>query len=148
MSADSDTPISSPQSEAQAASKRRPRDTLGTITWAVILIWAGIVLLSETTGVLGRYTAGLARGWPVSIPFLSSGTWTIIAAGVGIILVIEAVIQILVPSTRSGIIGPLVMAAVMFGLAFGNWGVVWPLILVVLGAGMIAGAVSRHSRDE
>ena len=134
--------------EEKTFEEKHRRDPLGTVIWAIILIWVGLVLLADTTGLLDNVATGVARDWPIMIPFLSDATWTIIAAGIGVILVGEVIIRLLVPAYRNPVGGTVILAAVMFGLAFGNWSIIWPLVLVAIGASMLVSGIFRRGGKD
>ena len=48
--------------EEKSAEEKWRRDPLGSITWAVILIWAGLVLLADNLGMLKAFTSSFTRG--------------------------------------------------------------------------------------
>ncbi len=135
-------------SEEKSLEEKHRRDPLSAIVWAIILIWVGLVLLADTTGLLDRFASGVARNWPIFIPFLSEVAWTIIAAGIGVILVGEVIVRLLVPAYRGPVGGTAILAAVMFGLAFGNWSLIWPLVLVAIGASMLLGGIFRRGGKD
>lgn len=43
------------EKEEKSWEEKWHRDPLGTATWAVILIWAGLVLLADNMGLLTRF---------------------------------------------------------------------------------------------
>jgi hypothetical protein len=105
------------------------RDPLSSIVWAGILIWAGVVLLMETTNILHtlRDTLNLER----------LEAWPIILLGAGVIILAEVVIRLLVPAYRRAITGSLILAAILIGIGLGDItkkDVVWAIILITLGA--------------
>ena len=101
------------------------RDPLSAAVWAIILIWAGLVLLAETMGLLGNLTVG---DRPVT-------AWSIVFIGAGLIVAVEVVIRLLVPSYRRATMGYLILAAFLVGIGLSALGynVVWPLLLIGLG---------------
>ena len=106
-------------------------DPLGTITWAVILVWAGLVLLAANLGWLGQ----IGRSIP-GLPLAQVGAWSVIFAGAGVILLIEVVIRLLLPAYRRPVGGSIFLGLIFIGIGLGDiwgWNVVWPLILIGLG---------------
>ena len=118
------------------------RDPLGTLVWAVILIWAGVVWLANNFGFLDRMRGRLAD-LPVDLPF-GAEVWTIFFAGAGVILLIEVVIRLVVPEYRRPIMGTVILAIVFFGLALGSWNLIWPLILIVAGASILLRGIFKR----
>jgi len=94
--------------------------------WAIILIWAGVALLAENIGLLAR--------------FERLDIWGLIFIGAGVIMFLEVVIRLLVPSYRRPVGGTLVFAVVLVGLGLNNlfgWELTWPLILIAIGVGIL-----------
>ena len=117
------------------------RDPLSVIVWAAILIWAGLALLAGNLGLWGTGISGPGGA------FAGMGTWSIIFIGAGLIILAEAVIRLLVPTYRRPITGTLIFAVILIGIGIGDrigWGVIWPLILVALGLGIVIGALTRR----
>src|SRR5512136_1391564 len=99
------------------------RDPLGGIVWAGILIWAGLVLLADNLRLLARFERLEA--------------WAIILIGAGLILLLEVAVRLLVPAYRRAVTGSLILGLVFIGIGLGDllsWNVIWPLILIILGA--------------
>ena len=109
------------------------RDPLNAATWALILIWAGVALLLANWGI-----------WENLGPF---GTWDIILLGAGGLLLIQVALRLLLPEYRQPVMGTVVLAVILLGLALGGmfgWGNIWPVILIIIGAVMLLrGLVSR-----
>ncbi len=106
-------------------------DPLGTITWAVILMWAGLALLAGNMGWLGQFGQAIP-GLPGVL-----GSWPLIFAGAGVILLLEVVIRLLLPAYRRPVGGSLILGLIFIGIGLGDifgWNIVWPLILI--GAGL------------
>ena len=102
------------------------RDPLSAVVWAAILIWAGVALLAENMGLLVR--------------FGRLDAWGLIFVGAGVIVLLEVVVRLLVPSYRRAVGGTLVFAVVLVGIGVGNlfgWEVTWPLILIAIGVSML-----------
>ena len=123
------------------------RDPIFAITWAILLIYAGVVLLAYNLGYLENWLASLATA--TSLAFLADlAVWSVILLGAGIILLIEVLIRLLIPEYRRGVAGTIIAAFVLIGVALGNqvgWTLVLPLILIGVGlAILVRGLFSRR----
>jgi hypothetical protein len=106
-------------------------DPLSTITWAVILVWTGIVLLAANLGWLGQIGGGIP-----GLPAVQVGAWSVIFAGAGVILLIEVLIRLLLPDYRRPVGGNIFLALLFIGIGLGDiisWNIIWPLILIGFG---------------
>jgi hypothetical protein len=112
------------------------RDTLGSVTWAVILIWAGIVLLGATLDVEALDWLDLERAWAV------------ILVGAALILGAEIGIRLMVPAYAAPIRGLAILAVILGLIGLSNLVDVslWPLILVALGIGILLRGLTGGSR--
>jgi len=102
------------------------RDPLSGAVWAAILIWAGVALLAENMGLLVRFE------W--------LDAWGLILVGAGMIVLLEVVVRLLVPSYRRSVGGTLIFAVILVGMGLGNlfgWDVIWPLILIAIGVSIL-----------
>jgi hypothetical protein len=109
------------------------RDPLGTLVWAAILIWAGLVLLASNLGLLAR--------------FEKVEVWDLIFLGAGLIILLEVAIRLLLPDYRRPVIGSIILAIVFLSIGLGNlvnWGIIWALALIVIGALIIFRGVFRR----
>ena len=109
------------------------RDPLGSVVWALILVWVGLALLVNNLHLLDRYE------W-LDVTFL-------IFVGAGLVLLVEVVVRLLVPSHRRSIGGTLVLAAVFAGIGLGsalNASLVWPFVLIAVGLGMVLRGLFRR----
>ncbi len=109
------------------------RDPLGTLVWAAILIWAGLVLLASNLGLLAR--------------FEKVEVWDLIFLGAGLIILLEVVIRLLLPDYRRPVIGSLILAVVFLSIGLGNlinWGIIWALALIVIGVLIIFRGMFRR----
>jgi len=109
-------------------------DSLSTVIWGAIFIWAGLVLLADNLGYLGGL--GL-RGdtVPGVFPFRIS-TWDLIFAGAGVIILGEVVVRLVMPSYRRHVVGSIILGFVFLSIGLGNlisWNVIWALVLIILG---------------
>jgi hypothetical protein len=114
------------------------RDPLSAIVWACILIWAGIVLLMETTNILSNLRDSL------NLEKLEA--WPVILLGAGVIILGEVAVRLTVPAYRRSVTGSLIFAAILIGIAANDLTgkeFVWALILIVLGAVLLLRGFSR-----
>ena len=129
--------------------KVEERDTLSTITWAAILIWAGVAFLAVNQGWLERLNLPqplFHNLLPRPLEMFDPGVWSLIALGAGVIILLEVVVRLLVPAFRRHIGGSLIVAAVFIGIGLGNWfgwNIIWPLILIAVGVVVLIGGLTR-----
>jgi hypothetical protein len=116
------------------AEERHKKDSLSGIIGGLIIILLGVLFLLRNMGYLWWHN------W-----------WAYFLLGLGVILIIDAVIRSLVPQYRRPIIGRLIGGIVLIFIGAGNiYGIVdwWPLILVGVGIAIIIGAVLKHKKAE
>lgn len=123
------------------------RDPISAIIWAILLIYAGMILLADNLGYLDIWMANLAAA--TNLPFLAElQVWSVIMLGAGLILLIEVLIRLLIPEYRRGVGGTIIFAFILISVSLGNqigWTIVLPLILI--GAGLsilVRGLFSRR----
>jgi hypothetical protein len=97
-------------------------DPLDTVIWAAAFIWAGLVWLSSSLGVLPEQA------------------WSLFFLGAGALALIELAIRLLVPAHRRDLIGKLIWAGAMFCL--GGWDYLWPFVLIAIGASILLQGLS------
>ena len=118
--------------EEKSPDEKWRRDPLGSLVWACILIWAGVVLLLETTGSLTNLRDSL------NLEKLEA--WPLILFGAGVIILGEIVIRLTVPAYRRSITGSLILAVIFIGVGvqnITNKDIVWALVLIAIGAGLL-----------
>lgn len=114
------------------------RDPLGTLTWAAIFIWAGLVLLANNLGyfqVAGSFLVGVEA-------------WSLIFLGAGVLVLLEVLARLLFPEYRRGVTGSIIFGFILVGIGLGNifsWDLVWPFILIALGLAIVLRGVLRRS---
>jgi len=115
------------------------RDPLGSVVWAVIFIWAGLVFLASNLGYLDSLYSR-ASGIPgFGFPFRLEA-WSLVLAGAGVILLIEVVVRLLIPAYRRPVGGTLILGFILIGVGLGDlisWSIIWPLIIIALGLSII-----------
>src|SRR4030065_2010539 len=108
------------------------RDPLGSLFWALILIWAGVALLLNNLGM-------------VRVPGLE--VWELIFLGAGVLILIEVSVRLLVPAYRKPVGGSLILAIVFLsiglqGFVAGN--LIWAVGLILIGVYVLLRVVMRR----
>lgn len=135
--------------EEKGVDEKSRQDTISSLSFAAFLIWAGVVLLLNNTGNLQILTDFIAdlnlprTDLPFDIPFINTDGWRVFFLGAGLLVLIEIVIRILVPMYRKPIVGSIIWAAILFGLALGTWQIIWPLAIVVAGLAILLRGLLR-----
>lgn len=109
------------------------RDPVDAAMWALLLVWAGFVLLAVNLGLFD----GIERIEPWSIGFM----------GAGLIVLATVLFRLLVPAYRRPLGGSLILAAVLFGIGLGDiigWVIVGPLVLIAIGVGILLTGLLRR----
>lgn len=107
------------------------QDGLTSITWALILIWLGVVFLADG---LGWWT------WFWKIEAIAIG-------GVGVIVLIIALLRLVMPQFRIPVAGSLILGLIFLGVAFWiQFGAVWfwPFVLIAVGAILLVRSLFRR----
>ena len=109
------------------------RDPVDAAMWALILIWAGLVLLGANIGIFDQFDGVEA--------------WAIGFFGAGVIVWLAAGFRLLVPAYRRPLVGNLIGGAVLIAIGLGSfidWIIIVPLILIALGAGLLLTGLFRR----
>ena len=127
------------------------RDPLNAVVWALIFIWAGLVFLASNLGYLGQISSGeiFFPGVPALGQFLDA--WPLVFIGAGVILLISVVIRLLVPAYRKPVVGAAILGFIFLGIGLGdliNWGIIWAVILIIVGISVLARGVRRSRKEE
>ncbi|QRN82526.1 hypothetical protein JR338_08840 [Chloroflexota bacterium] len=125
--------------------EKQHNDHLGSITWALILIWAGMVFLAAQLGWLDALRTSISL--PEGIYIAEMSTWSVIFLGSGVLVFIEAMIRSFSKTYRSSTGGNFVLAAVFLGIGLGSifgWNAVWPFVLIAMGFAALLGALIRR----
>ena len=129
--------------EEKTMEEKYRNDPLSAVTWAAILIWAGLAFLAENLGWLATITTQLPKSWHVE----ALEAWTVIFTGAGVILLINALVRALIPAYRSPVGGTIFLAAIFVGIGLNNlfgWAVVWPIFLIALGLSILLRGIVRR----
>ena len=115
------------------------RDPVDAIAWALIFIWAGLVLIAWNMGYLDD----------VSILGYYVEPWTIGFIGAGVIVFLGVALRLLVPAYRRPVMGSLIFGVVLLGIGLGamtgRYEVIGALILIAIGAGVLLRGFFRGS---
>lgn len=142
MSQDQEIRMSSEKDEKQEKQEEKEekswdekwrRDPLNAAAWALILMWAGVVLLADNFGMLD---------W---IPRLEG--WSFFFLGAGGILILEIILRLLLPAYRQPVTGNLILAGVFIAIGLGSildWRCIGPGILIAIGAYLLITGVLRR----
>jgi hypothetical protein len=109
------------------------QDPLSAAAWALILIWAGLVLLASNFGLID---------W---LPFLDG--WSIFFIGAGAILLLEVGFRLLMPAYRKPVVGTLILGGVFLIIGLGgifDWACILALVLVGLGVYLLLSGLLRR----
>ena len=116
------------------------RDPISAIVWAILFIWAGLVLLADNMGSLDAWLASLAQS--TGLAFIAEmEQWEVILVGAGFIVLIEVIVRLLIPEYRRSVGGTIFLAILLISIGLGNvigWSVVGPLIFIALGLSILA----------
>jgi cytochrome c oxidase subunit IV len=135
-----DEMVPAPEEEAGRSARRRPIN-LDALIWALVFIWAGLVLLLENLGYLQAITfGGFDMRW--GLPFRST-VWTLILLGAGGLVAVDILVRILVPAYRRNVLGYLILGLVLVFLGLGWAELIWPAMLISLGLGLIIHYIRR-----
>ncbi|OIO88460.1 MAG: hypothetical protein AUK03_16190 [Anaerolineae bacterium CG2_30_64_16] len=121
------------EKEEKSWDEKWRRDPLSAVVWALILIWAGLVLLADTTGLLARFEL--------------IDTWGVIFLGAGVLLLLEAAARFLLPEYRRPIMGTVIFGLILIAIGLGDlvsWGIIWAIALIAIGAILLVGGVFRR----
>jgi hypothetical protein len=126
--------------EEKTAEEKWRRDPLGSITWAIILIFAGLVFLAQN--INPSLLSGLRLKIEVGeqVTQFDPRAWTIILIGAGVILLLQVVVRLVMPAYRSPVGGSLILAAILLGSGLGNifgWELVGPLVVIAIGVSIL-----------
>jgi hypothetical protein len=121
------------EKEEKSWEEKWRRDPLNAAAWAIILIWAGLVLLANNLNLLD---------W---IPFFDP--LSILFLGAAAILFVEIALRLAMPTHRQPVILTVIVALVFLGIGLGSavdWRCIWPLALIAVGAWLLYSGVFRR----
>ena len=115
------------QEKGAGMDEKYHHNPVGFISWALIIIWLGVSLLLQNVHAFGVHN--------------DDQGWAVFAWGAGVIIIVEAIIRLGIPRLRRGITGSIIWGAVAigvgFGLWYGNWSVIGPIVVIAVGVGIL-----------
>ncbi len=135
------------EKEDEKHEEKHHDDPLSSFSWALILIWAGLVFLASNFGWLDQFQFEQPLPEPLHIVGLSR--WPLIFLGAGVIIFAEALIRTFVPAYGTSSGGNFVLAAIFLGIGLSgifSWQLVWPIILIGLGISALASGLIRNRK--
>jgi hypothetical protein len=132
------------EKEEEKIEEKGSQDPLNAVIFALILIWAGVILLAHNLGYLDQFKSlldwlplgGLNLPWE-KIPFFGLTAWRLFFLGAGALVLIEVVIRLIVPEYRRRVFGSIIGAIVLIAVGLGGWNLIWPLVLIAVGAAIL-----------
>jgi len=115
------------QEKGRNLDEKYRRNPLAVLSWAFLLIWLGVMLLLMNADVIKEDDKG----------------WAVFAWGGGVIVLVEAITRLLVPQWRRPVMGSFIWGAIWlgvgFGLWYGSWEIIGPIVIIAIGVGILAG---------
>jgi hypothetical protein len=141
------------EKEEEKLEEKGRQDALSGAVFALILIWAGVVLLAHNFGFLGIFE-GLVERLPLpavdlpweAISFFGVTAWRLFFLGAGAIVLLEVLVRLLVPGYRRRVFGTVIGAVVLFAVGLGSWNLILPLVLIAVGGALLLGGVFGKRR--
>jgi hypothetical protein len=115
------------QEKGQGMDEKYRRNPLGLVTFALLVIWLGITLLLQNSGVIENGNRG----------------WALFMWGAGALILLEAIVRLAVPRFRRSVMGGFVWGAIWVGVGFGlwfdRWEMIGPIVIIAIGVAILAG---------
>ena len=125
--------------EEKSPEEKWRRDPLGSVIWAVILIWIGLAIMTRNTrwrdainGFLAQLRFQAAES-PLEGAVDQLSVWSIIFLGAGLILLVEVAIRLLFTAYRRPVLGTLILAIILIGIGLNSWVLIWPGVIIAIG---------------
>jgi vacuolar-type H+-ATPase subunit I/STV1 len=119
--------------------EKRRRDPVASLGWALVLIWAGVVLLADNFDLIDQ----------INIDFIADlQPWSLIFAGAGLIVLALAIVRLLVPEYRGPVTGNIIFGFILVGVGLADtvgWGIMAALILIALGISSLLRGFTKRS---
>jgi hypothetical protein len=124
------------------------RDPLTPIIWALVFIWAGIVLLLSNLGMLDQFLQTLTFSTGIESIDKTISAWPIILIGAGCLFLLEVLLRLIIPAYRRPVGGTLIFAFILIAIGLNsiiglNWVLIWPMILIAIGLSILLRGITR-----
>jgi hypothetical protein len=122
------------EKEEKSWEEKWRRDPLNAAVWAVIIIWAGLVLLASN---LDLFEDSALEGWAIFF------------VGAGVLLLLEVLFRLLVPAYRQPYAGNFILAVVFLAIGLGgliSWNLIWAVALIALGGYVLLRGLSGRRK--
>jgi hypothetical protein len=121
------------EKEEKSWEEKWRRDPLNAAAWALILVWAGVVLLLSNLNLLDWF------------PWLEA--WALFFLGAGAILLLEVGIRLALPSYRQPVLGTIILAVVFVVIGLGeliSWQCLLPAAVIAVGFYLLFSSILRR----
>ena len=111
-------------------------DPLTAAWWAMVLIWAGLVLIADNMGLLNN------------LGFEGQG-WALGFLGAGVLALVLVAVRLVVPAYRRPVMGSTILGFILIGIGLGevtgHYEVIGALILIAIGVSYLVRGFFRGS---
>jgi len=136
------------EKEREKSEEKWHRDPLSAIIWALIFIWAGLVLLASNLGYLNQLINRAVTITGIEQIDKAISAWPIILVGAGVLMLFEVLIRLLIPEYRRPVTGTIIFAFILIAVGLNSmigfsWNIIWPLILIAIGLSILFRGLGR-----
>jgi hypothetical protein len=135
--------------EEKSWDEKWARDPLSAVTWALIFIWAGFVLLASNLGWLENILGRSSELTGIEMLDQALDAWSVILIGAGVLLLLQVLFRLLIPQYRRPVTGTIIFAAILLGIGLGDiidwsWTLIISVVFILIGISIIVRGISRN----
>lgn len=124
------------------------RDPLSAVTWALIFMWAGFVLLASNLGWLDNLIVRTTDLTGIEILDQAIDAWSLILIGAGVLLLLQVLLRLLIPQYRRPVIGTIIFGVILIGIGLGeyvewSWTLIISFVFILIGLSIIVRGITR-----